>query len=111
MGGCTHADWAAPPAEDRFPDPTDPAYPAKILEARTERVRSVLRCQNSLETLNRMIEFRRSAGTSSDTELQRWRADMQTELVRAEGALRRLEQKVKTDFHGEFPPWWPRDDG
>jgi hypothetical protein len=36
---------------------------------------------------------------------------MQTELVRAEGALRRLEQKVKTDFHGEFPPWWPRDDG
>jgi len=36
--------------------------------------------------------------------------EMETELLRAEGALHRLERKVKADHQGEFPPWWPRDD-
>jgi septal ring factor EnvC (AmiA/AmiB activator) len=81
-----------------------------MLKARAERVRAVERWQNSLEALDRMIEFRRSAGTSDDSDLRSWRLDMQTELLRAKGTLRRLERKVKADFQGEFPPWWPRDD-
>jgi len=30
------------------------------------------------------------------------------ERVRAEGGLSRLEPKTPADFHGEYPPWWPR---
>lgn len=122
MGGCAHADFWAGTPEEPFLDATDPAYPAEILKARAERVWAVERWQNSLGALNRMIEFRRSArisrdrsgnvaGIDDDSDLQRWRSEMVTELLRAEGALRRLEQKVKADFHGEYPPWWPRDDG
>jgi hypothetical protein len=94
----------------------------EALKARAERVRAVERWQTSLDALNRLIEFRRSArisrdrsgnvvSISDDSDLQHWRMEMETELLRAEGALHRLERKVKADHQGEFPPWWPRDDG
>ncbi len=122
MGGCAHGDFWASTPEEQFPDPTDPAYPVEALKARAERVRAVERWQTSLDALNRLIEFRRSArisrdrsgnvvSISDDSDLQHWRMEMETELLRAEGALHRLERKVKADHQGEFPPWWPRDDG
>jgi hypothetical protein len=120
ISGCAHGDFSAAP-EEQSVDPTDPAYPAEILKARAERVRAVERWQTSLDALNRLIELRRSARISrdrngnvvsinDDSDLQRWRLDMETELLRAEAALSHLERKVKADFHGEYPPWWPRDD-
>ncbi len=121
MGGCAHDDFLATPAGEQFADPMDPAYSTEILRARAERVWAVERWRRSLDALKQMIELRRSARVSrdrngnvvsinDDSDLRRWRMDMETELLRAEGALSRLERKVKTDFHGEYPPWWPRDD-
>ncbi len=121
LGGCAHGDFSTTAPPEQFSDPTDPAYPAEILKARAERLRDVERWQTSLDALNRLIELRRSAGISldrngnvvsisDDSDLQQWRMDMETELLRAEGALSRLERKVKSDFNGEYPPWWPRDD-
>lgn len=121
IGGCAHGSSSATTAEEQLADPTDPAYPAEILKARAERVRAVERWEASLDALNRLIDLRRSARISrdrngnvvsvnDDSDLQRWRMDMETELLRAEAALSRLERKVKADFHGEYPPWWPRDD-
>jgi len=121
IGGCAHGDFSATTAEEQLADPTDPAYPAEILKARAERVRAVERWQASLDALNRLIDLRRSTRISrdrngnvvsvnDDSDLQRWRMDMETELLWAEAALSRLERKVKADFHGEYPPWWPRDD-
>ena len=119
LGGCAQGDlWAHTP-EEQFPDPTDPAYSVEVLKARAERLRAVERWQTSLDALNQMIEFRRSAQISrdrngnvvsigDDSDLQQWRMEMETELLRAKGALRRLERKVKTDSHGKYPPWWPR---
>jgi len=122
IGGCAYGDFLAAAPEEQFPDPSEPAYPIEILRARTERTRAVERWQSSLDALSRMIEFRRGArvsrnpsgkivGISEDTDLQRWRLEMEAELLRARGALFRLERKVKADFQGEFPPWWPCDDG
>ena len=101
--------------EEQLADPTDPAYSAEILKARAERVRAVQRWRTSLDTLNRMIDLRRSARVSryrngnvasvnDDSDLQRWRLDMETELLWAKAALSRLEPKVKADLHGEYPP-------
>lgn len=122
MGGCAHGDFSGNTPQEQFLNPTDPAYPAEILKARAERVQAVERWHASLDALNRLIEFRRSAqirrdrngnvvSIDDDSDLQRWRMEMETELLRAEGALHRLERKVKADFHGEFPARWPRDDG
>ncbi len=122
IDGCAHSNLWAPVTEDQFSEPTDPAYQGEVLKARAERLRAVKRWQNSLDALNRMIEVQRAARVSrdrngnvvsinDDSDLQRWRMEMETELLRAEGALRRLERKVKADFQGEFPLWWPRDDG
>lgn len=122
VGGCASTDFWAPSTGEQFPAPMEPAYPVEILKARAERVRGVERWRSSLYALNQLIELRRAArisrdrsgnvvGINDDSDLQRWRSEMVTELLRAEGALRRLEQKVKADFHGEYPPWWPRDDG
>ena len=121
MGGCNHGDFWATTPEEQFSDPTHPAYPAEILKARAERVRAVEPWQTRLDALNRMIDVWRAArisrdrdgrivSISDDSNLQRWRIEMETELLRAEGALARPERKVKADFHGEYPPWWPRDD-
>jgi hypothetical protein len=96
MGGCAHGDFWASTPEEQFPDPTDPAYPVEALKARAERVRAVERWQTSLDALNRLIEFRRSArisrdrsgnvvSISDDSDLQHWRMEMETELLRAEG--------------------------
>jgi hypothetical protein len=122
MGGCAHGEFSRNTPEEQFSNPTDPAYPAEILKAHAERVQTVERWQASLDALNRLIDLRRSARIirdregrivriSDDSDLQRWRMEMETDLLRAEGALSRLERKVKADFNGEYPPWWPRDDG
>jgi len=120
MGGCAHGAPWAPIAEGQFPVPTDPAYPAEVLKTRAEYVRAVERWQRALDALDRLIEIRRAArvsrdqagkivGISEDLELPRWRLEMEHELMRAKGALSRLERRVRADFNGEFPAWWPRD--
>ncbi len=120
MSACAHGNFPATTAEEQFANPMDPPYSTEILRARAERVWAVERWRRSLDALNQMIELRHSARVSrdrngnvvsinDDSDLQRWRLDIETELLRAEGALSRLERKVKADFHGEYPPWWPRD--
>ncbi len=120
IAGCAHGDWWAPIAEGQFPVPTDPAYPAEVLKTRAEYVRAVERWQRALGALDRLIEIRRAArvsrdqtgkivGISEDLELPRWRLEMERELMRAKGALSRLERRVRADFKGDFPPWWPQD--
>lgn len=122
IGGCAHGDWWAPIAEEQLPAPVDPGYAAEVLKARAEYVRAVERWQRALDALDRLIEVRRAArvsrdkngkivAISEDLELPRWRLEMERELMRAQGALYRLERRVRADFNGDFPPWWPRDDG
>ena len=121
-GGCSHTDWLTTPSDEALPAPEDPAYPTEVLRVRAECMRAVERWRHSLEALDRLIEFRQAGrisrdrsrkivGISDDSDLHRWRMEMEYERLRAQGALRRLERKVRTDFHGEFPPWWPKDDG
>lgn len=120
IGGCAHGDWWVPISEGQLPAPTDPGYPVEVLMARAEYVRAVERWQRALDALDRLIEIRRAArvsrdqtgkivGISEDLELPRWRLEMERELMRAKGALYRLERRVRADFNGEFPAWWPRD--
>jgi hypothetical protein len=122
MAGCAHVDGMATTAEDLLPTPTDPAYPGAVLRARAEHVRAVERWEQSLDLLNWLIELRQGAriardssgkivSLSEDTDLQLWRMEMETELLKARVALERLTRRVRADFQGEFPPWWPRDDG
>jgi hypothetical protein len=98
----------------------DPAYAAEVLKARAEYIRAVERWQRALDALDRIIEIRHAArvsrdqtgkivGVSEDLELPRWRLEMERELMRAKGALSRLERRVRADFNGKFPTWWPRD--
>jgi hypothetical protein len=118
MIGCAHGGLSATAETEQFADPTEPVYPGEILKARAERLRDVQRWRTSLDALNQLIDLRRSARISrdrngsvvsinDDSDLQHWRMEMETELLRAEGALSRLEQKVKADFHGEYPPGGP----
>lgn len=120
IGGCAHGDWWAPIAEEQLPALTDPAYPVEVLKARAEYVRAVERWQRALGALDRLIEVRRAARVSRDStgkivdisedlELPRWRLEIEREVMRAKGALYRLERRVRADFKGEFPPWWPQD--
>jgi hypothetical protein len=120
IGGCAHGDWWVPISEEQLPAPTDPGYPVEVLMARVEYVRAVERWQRALDALDRLIEIRRAArvsrdqtgkivGISEDLELPRWRLEMERELMRAKGAFSRLKRRVRADFKGEFPPWWPQD--
>jgi hypothetical protein len=120
--GCAHVDGGATASEDQLPTPTDPAYPGAVLKARAKHIRAVERWERILDLLNRLIELRQAAriardssgkivSLSEDTDLRLWRLDMETELLQARGALERLTRRVRADFQGEFPPWWPRDDG
>lgn len=113
LTGCAHADWEASLPEEQFPDPADPTYPAVILKAREERVREIQGRENSLEAIDRMIDLResgagRSSGVTGDAGLQNMRLEIRRELTSARARLARLERKVRQDFGGEYPPWWPK---
>ncbi len=120
--GCAHVEGWVTTSEEQLPALTDPSYEAQALNARAERVRAVERWERSLDLLTRLIEVRQAArisrersgkivALSEDTDLQRWRLEMETELFQARGALERLKRRVRADFQGEFPPWWPQEDG
>ena len=92
---------------------TDPAYPAVILKAREERLREIESLENSLDAIDRMIDLResgagRSGGVTGDAGLQNMRLEIRRELTSARARLARLERKVRQDFKGEYPPWWPK---
>jgi hypothetical protein len=113
LAACAHADREGRLPEEQFPDPADPAYPAVILQAREERVREIQARENSLEAVDRMIDLResgvgRSSGVTGDTGLQNMRLEIRRELTSARARLARLERKVRQDFGGEYPPWWPK---
>ena len=113
LAACARADWEGSLPEEQFPDPTDPAYPAVILKAREERVREIQGRENSLEAIDRMIDLResgagRSSGVTGDAGLQNMRLEIRRELTSARARLARLERKVRQDFGGEYPPWWPK---
>ena len=113
LAACAHADREVSLPEEQFPDPTDPAYPAVILKAREERVREIERRENSLDAIDRMIDLResgasRSSGVTSDAGLQNMRMEIRRELTSARARLARLERKVRQDFGGAYPPWWPK---
>jgi hypothetical protein len=60
-----------------------------------------------------MIDLRkpgagRFSGMTSDAGLQNMRLEIRRELTSARAGLARLERKVKPDFGGEYPPWWPK---
>ena len=113
LAACAHADREAILPGEQFPDPMDSAYPAVILKAREERVREIERWENSLDAIDRMIDLRkssagRSSGATGDAGLQNMRLEIRRELTSAWAGLARLERKVKPDFGGEYPPWWPK---
>lgn len=113
LAACAHMNREASLSEEQFPDPMDPAYPAVILKAREERVREIQGRENSLEAIDRMIDLResgagRSSGATGDAGLQNMRLDIRRELTSARARLARLERKVRRDFGGEYPPWWPK---
>ena len=112
LAACAHADREAILPEEQFPDPTDPAYPAVILKAREARVQEIERWENSLDAIDRMIDLRsgasRSSGVTGDAGLQNMRLEIRRELTSARARLARLERKVRQDFGGEYPPWWPK---
>lgn len=121
IAGCAHLDWI-PVYERQLPEPTDPRYPTVVLKAREEHLREIQRWHHSLDALRRLIELRQAGriardqggkivAVSEDLDLQRWRLEMENELLRARSALYRLERKVKADFKGELPAWWPHDNG
>lgn len=112
LAACAHTDREASLPEEQFPDPADPAYPAVILKAREERVREIETRENSLGAIDRMIDLRsgagRSSGVTGDTGLQNMHLEIRQELASARARLARLERKVRQDFGGEYPPWWPK---
>jgi len=83
-----------------------------ILKAREERVREIETRENSLGAIDRMIDLRsgagRSSGVTGDTGLQNMHLEIRQELTSARARLARLERKVRQDFGGEYPPWWPK---
>jgi hypothetical protein len=84
-----------------------------ILKAREERVREIEMRENSLDAIDRMIDLRepgagRSSGMTGDAGLQNMRLEIRRELTSARARLARLERKVRQDFGGEYPPWWPK---
>ena len=83
-----------------------------ILKAREARVREIERWENSLDAIDRMIDLRsgagRSSGVTGDAGLQNMRLEIRRELTSARARLARLERKVKPDFGGKYPPWWPK---
>ena len=121
LAACAHLAGEAVLPEEALPDPADPAYAEQALALRGERVRAVERATLNLEAVERLIGVRqagrvsrdasgRIVGLSEQVDLQRWRMDLEMELLRAKGALSRLERRVRTDFQGELPSWWPRDE-
>jgi hypothetical protein len=112
LAACAHADREASLPGEQFPDPTDPAYPAVVLKAREERVREIAGWESSLEAIDRMIDLRsgagRSSGVTGDQGLQNMRLETRGEFTSARARLARLERKVRQDFGGEYPPWWPK---
>ena len=113
LAACAHTDGEGSLPAEQFPDPTDPAYPAVILKAREERVREIEMRENSLDAIDRMIDLRepgagRSSGVTGDAGLQNMRLEIRRELTSARARLARLERKVRQDFGGAYPPWWPK---
>ena len=113
LAACALADREGSLPEEQFPDATDPAYPAVILKAREERLREIESWENSLDAIDRMIDLResgagRSGGVTGDAGLQNMRLEIRRELTSARARLARLERKVRQDFGGAYPPWWPK---
>jgi hypothetical protein len=53
-------------------------------------------------------EASRGAVPRSDAGLQNMHLEIRRELTSARARLARLERKVRQDFGGEYPPWWPK---
>jgi hypothetical protein len=115
LAGCAHDVGSLPP-EERLPAPGDPAYTETVLARRADALRSIRSAQLSLENIQYLIgvgqgrEIGGSPKTFRDqTDLYRMRMDRELDLMRARGALARLERQVRQDHGGELPAWWPRD--
>jgi hypothetical protein len=117
LAACTHGGGEpARAVEELLPAPDDPTYAQQVLQRRTELLRAIADAQFSLDRVRYLIDLRENRdfggrmGMGGELmDLRRTQLEREFDLMRAQGALTRLERRVRQDHGGALPPWWPRE--
>jgi hypothetical protein len=117
LAACTHGGGEPVLSpEELLPSPDDPSYVQQALQRRAELLRAIANAEFALEPVRYLIDMResqniggRTGAGSDEMGLRHMQTEREFELMRAQGALTRLERRVRQDHNGSLPPWWPRE--